>query len=98
MKTDDNFTRWWYGQWGPYSMRAEYPVTTTDAAKMAWDARQGDIDDLRHSLRAMIDLAEYWISRELKPDMSREDYESWLSLGYNSKALRNAYTILKDTK
>ena len=41
------FGAWWWGDHGPYSLRAEWPGNMTEAAWMAWEAQEEEIAKLR---------------------------------------------------
>ncbi len=53
------FDEWWLGDDGPYSIRAEWADTPTDAAWMAWRAQGEEIKRLRNELH----LASEWAAK-----------------------------------
>lgn len=61
----------------------------------ALDAKDARIAELEGALRGLIDTAEYWIDREDRRGMSETQYNAWLALGHNSKAMKRAREALK---
>jgi len=48
---------------------------------------QKRIAELEKKLADMKSLADFWISKGLTPNMCEQDYNTWLALGYRSKAM-----------
>lgn len=77
-------------------MRREYPngfvralrwaATMSDDADELLDAAD-EIERLREALKTAKDLAEYWINRECTVNYSQQEYNSWLALGHQSRAM-----------
>lgn len=57
------FDAWWNGEYGPYSIRAEWADNPIDAAWMAWRAQADEIANLKEEvarLRADNEQLEKW--------------------------------------
>lgn len=59
MEKKEVFNKWWYGTYGMFGVRAEYPKTVEEGAYMAWSAQQEKIDKLQIALINLIDWAEH---------------------------------------
>ena len=51
---------------------------------------RAECERLLEVLMQMIELAEYWFTRENRQGYSEQQYQSWHSLGFGSTAMRNA--------
>lgn len=50
--------------------------------------------ELLEALRAMIDLAEFWINHRQERRMCEEQYKVWIALGHESSAMVKARTAI----
>lgn len=50
--------------------------------------------EARRHIRRLVDLAEFWINREDRRRMSEHEYKTWVALGFQSGAYRDAHAFL----
>ena len=58
------------------------------------DRLRRELAEARQHIHKLIDLTEFWINREDRRDMSEQEYRTWMSLGFQSNAYRNARFFL----
>ena len=66
------FGEWWTGRYGPYSIRAEWADTPTDAAWMAWRAQAEENALLRAALERMLLEFDFMVERGVIPDVRND--------------------------
>ena len=69
--------------------RLSFEVRMAGALKERDEAR-AECERLLEVLMQMIELAEYWFTRENRQGYSEQQYKAWHSLGFGSTAMRNA--------
>ena len=57
-------------------------------------AKEAEYERLLEVLMQMIELAEYWFTRENRQGYSEQQYKAWHSLGLGSTAMRNARSAI----
>ena len=65
-----------------------------DAAHAACVKYDAELAEARGHIHKLIDLAEFWISHGAGRSMSEQEYKTWMSLGFQSNAYRNARAFL----
>ena len=55
---------------------------------------RAECERLLEVLMQMIELAEYWFTRENRQGYSEQQYKAWHSLGFGSTAMRNARSAI----
>ena len=55
---------------------------------------RAECERLLEVLMQMIELAEYWFTRENRQGYSEQLYKAWHSLGFGSTAMRNARSAI----
>jgi len=56
----------------------------TESALVAVQALAAERDALRGLLARMIDMAEFWINRDKRPQMSEQEWKTWHACGHGS--------------
>ena len=67
-----------------------------EAGKLTHELAQAraECERLLEVLMQMIELAEYWFTRENRQGYSEQQYKAWHSLGFGSTAMRNARSAI----
>ena len=73
--------------------RLSFEVRMAGALKERDEAR-AECERLLEVLMQMIELAEYWFTRENRQGYSEQQYKAWHSLGFGSTAMRNARSAI----
>lgn len=61
-----------------------------------WQLRDAEIEELVEALRITVDLAEFFINREDRREMSESRWQMWHALGHGSNAMRTARALLRE--
>ena len=73
-----------------YEAAIERIVALEAELAQAW----AECEKLLEILMQMIELAEYWFTRENRQGYSEQQYNAWHSLGFGSTAMRNARSAI----
>jgi len=58
------------------------------------DEARAERDALRGLLARMIDMTEFWINRDKRPQMSEQEWRTWHACGHGSNAMLDAKAAL----
>lgn len=74
-------------QTGDYKVKLKLADAQRAIAEL--EGLKAERDALAAQAKALKDLAEFWINQAKPYQPSEQEYKTWLSLGYESKALRS---------
>ena len=74
--------------------RAEEAEIRIAALEAELAQARAECERLLEVLMQMIELAEYWFTRENRQGYSEQQYKAWHSLGFGSTAMRNARSAI----
>jgi hypothetical protein len=49
----EEFYKWWFGKYGQFGLRCEWPQSIEDAAQFAWKAQQEIIEGQKDAIKAL---------------------------------------------